>query len=164
VNIEIRLDDLFVKESEKGMTAKEALRRAVIDEVYSELWPTVAEQAKEQVASAIYEETPGIVTKELTKIFSDVIDHEFQEVATWGQPRGTWSVRKRILDAVEKSCVFKNEYHRQDNNAFTKAVLSTVESCMTDFKKEFTDKIKKELCDEAMKYAVTELSKRLGVK
>jgi hypothetical protein len=60
--------------------------------------------------------------------------------------------------------VFKNEYHRQDNNAFTKAVLSTVESCMTDFKKEFTDKIKKELCDEAMKYAVTELSKRLGVK
>ena len=58
---------------------------------------------------------------------------------------------------------YEPKNYASDENAFTRAVKSVVDAKTGEIKKELTDQIDTKFRHDAMAFAVTELSKRLGL-
>ena len=161
MKLNIDLDELFIGANEDGLDARTAIKKAVVDEIVGELWPCCMDAARSEIAVKVSEQIGPVIEEQLKVLFADLMDHEFEEVSAYGRKGGKWTVRKRILDCIEKTCVFSNKGYYNDTNKFTEAVNSVVKDSMEGFKKEFTAAVNKELCANAMAFAVAELSKKL---
>lgn len=111
--------------------------------------------------------TKGIKEKldtHLETLIPNLMDHEFTEVTSWGEKRGTFTVKQRILAALEGQCQYKEGGYSYDKNAFSKALDKIVEEKMKNFSAQMKNEIDSKFVKEAMNWAEQKLRERLGVK
>lgn len=160
MKLNIDLEELFLEGNENGLDAKSAIRKAVVDQICEDIWPGCMDAARAEIAANVAVQIAPVIQEQLKVLFADLMDYEFEEVSAYGAKNGKWTVRKRILDCIEKTCIItRGSYY--DTNKFTEAVTGVVSSAMEGFKKEFTAAVNKELTVKAMAFAVEELSKKL---
>ena len=161
MKLNIDLEELFLEGNENGLDAKSAIRKAVVDQICEDIWPSCRDAARAEIAANVAAQIAPVIQEQLKVLFADLMDYEFEEVSAYGSKGGKWTVRKRILNCIENTCVISPKGYYNDTNKFTEAVNSVVREGMEGFKKEFTAAVNKELCASAMAFAVSELSKKL---
>lgn len=99
----------------------------------------------------------------LDGLIPKLLDHEFTETTSWGETKGTWTVRNRILKAIESQVVYKQTTYRSERNKFTELVDDVVSKQLEQFKTDFKMTVEAKFTAEALKAAEEALKKRLGV-
>lgn len=170
MKIEIDLEKIFVGESytEDGEVAEQidfntAIRNAVIDRIISTMGYDFKRKIQDELNSAI---TVGIkeeVKKVLAEKIPNFLDMEFTDTSSWGETKGTWTVRNRILKEIENQCVFKSGGYSSDRNYFSNAILEAAETEIKKWKSEFKTHMDAVFMKEIIHHATGEIKKKLGL-
>lgn len=172
MKIELDLKDVFVPSGpqdpdtgyQESIDVPEAIREAVIARVIDKLEKQASHALKEQVDKILTETIKTQVEDKIKEIMPNILDHEFTETTSWGERKGTYTVRNRILQAVESQCVYKKDSYGRSENVFSKTVSDIVESKISDFGKQFKTKVDEEFTKQALELATTKLKEKLGIK
>ena len=138
MKIEIDLEKIFVGEqiNEEGDVVESidfntAIRNAVIDRVISTMGYDFKRNIQDELNSTISTGIKEEVQKVLADKIPNFLDIEFTEKSSWGETKGTWTVRNRIMKEIENQCTFKNGRHSSDRNYFSDAILDVSEKEIT---------------------------------
>jgi predicted DNA-binding protein len=168
MKIEINLQDIFV--DDEGTDVQQAIKDAILEEASQKITSAVARKIEEKVAEIVSNvgKTVSVSIKEkvdahLAKILPSFLDYEFTEVTSWGEKKATYTVRNRILKALEDNTKYEPRASRYDQNAFTTMIHELVARHFEGFKKSYSTLIDQTFTASALEYAQAELKKKLGV-
>lgn len=160
MKIEINLEGIF----EENGTLTEGVKSQIIDEVAQ----MISDQAECKMGRVIQENLEKIckekMTKALDKVIPEIMDYEFTETTSWGEKKGTYKVRSRLIKYIEEISKYNGNINSYDQNAYTKIVRATVDEKMNSFKKDFNTQVDQMFTQEAMAYAQKKLQERLNIK
>jgi hypothetical protein len=162
MELKINIEGIFADED--GSTVNDSIRDSIIAEVTEKIYRAVWKQVEVKTNEIL---TTGIKEKlgaQLDELIPQLMDHKFTEVTSWGQTKDTFTVRERILKALEQQCVFKDSNYSSERNAFTSSLRSVVDEKMNLFKKEYNREVDAMFVKEAMEFAQQKLQERLGIK
>lgn len=165
MKLEIDLSTIFATgpEDEPGLSVQELIRDAVITQVTSDVRGKVKDILDQKLNEVLGSAVNVAVQEFLDKQLPILMDHEFTETTTWGEKKGTYTVRNRILKALDDQASYKKESYSSDRNSFTKCLDNIVENKMTDFKKQINTQVDEKFTKEAMAYAEQRLKERLKI-
>jgi hypothetical protein len=166
MKLEIDLSSIFSggDEDESGRSVDELIKEAVIERVIGDVRNRMPKLLDEKLNAALSAEVNTAVKSFIEKTLPNLMDHEFTETSSWGEKKGVYTVRNRILKSVEEQVFYKQTSYNSDKNAFTRCVDDIVEAKMSTFKKEVNKAVDEKFTREAMAYAEKALRERLGVK
>lgn len=162
MKIEINLNDVF--EDEEGNEVQVSIKQQILENVTDRLFTTVSKQLELQLNKVLNEKLTAAVDAKLAEILPGLLDHEFTEVSSWGEKKGTYTVKSRMLAHIDKEFTYKNTGSSYDKNMLTKTVDQIIETRLIAFKSEYDKIIDRDLVAKALDYAQTSLQKKLGVK
>ncbi|MDQ5884497.1 MAG: hypothetical protein QG556_837 [Pseudomonadota bacterium] len=164
MKIEIDLNEILGDES--GVeTLADSVRRQVTNKLAREIKENIGNQIDRELSQAIN----GTIKEQLLKFMPDTIaelmNTEYVCVDRYGDRQKTpTTFRKELVKAIHEQMVYKKTNYQSDMNYFSKAVDSTIEENVKDFKNNFNTLVSKEFTQQCFDYAKTELAKKLGVK
>lgn len=170
MKIEIDLEKIFVGESydENGDVAESidfntAIRNAVIDRIISTMGLDFKREINNKINESMTKNIETEVKVLLTKSIPDFLDMEFYETTSWGERKGSWTVRNRILKEIENQCVMKKGSYSSDRNYFSNAIYETAETEIKKFKAEFKTHMDAVFMEGVIHHATSEIKKKLGL-
>lgn len=165
MKLEMDLSSIFAEgpEDQPGMSVQELIRDAVITQVTSDVRGKVKDILDQKLNEVLGSAVNAAVQEFLDKQLPVLMDHEFTETTTWGEKKGTYTVRNRILKALDDQANYKKESYSSDRNSFTKCLDDIVQQKMSDFKKQINTQVDAKFTKEAMEYAEEKLRERLKV-
>lgn len=102
------------------------------------------------------------IKNRIAEIVEEGLDKEFEEVDQWGESKGKFTTRDRLVKLFRKEATFKPRGgYSSEENAFTRSLKSMLEQNMKMFRKEFNKVIDSEYLKECQDYAVKKLKNRL---
>ena len=122
-------------------------------EIYRQVDKIIKAELKEQIQEQMKAQVALIVLKSL--------DHEYEEVTSYGEVKGKFTLRNKIADIFKNQCVFKTGGYSSDKNVFTKVIESVIESEVKKMKTNFTKLIDGEFLRQCHDYAITKIKERL---
>lgn len=162
MKIEVDLSEVF--EDEEGGVfrpeTKEAIMVAVEEKIYRAVEKNIGKSISDQISSIVKER----LTVAMDTLIEGLMDYEFTETGSYGQTKGTTTIRNRIFKEIEAQMVFKNERYSSDQNAFTKAANRVIEDKINTFQKMFNKEVDARFTADCMAYATKKLQERLGIK
>jgi hypothetical protein len=164
MKIEIDLNDVFRDEDgNPDESLEESVRRQVVDRLSGDLRKRLFARLDEQL-SAIMTEQLGIAVKEqMPALVDDIMNVNYTPVSTYGQRGEPTTFRDEIIKSISSNMKYEPKNYSSDENAFTRAVKSIVELKTNEIKKALAAEIDVKFQKDAISYAVTEMSKRLGL-
>lgn len=170
MKIEIDLEKIFVGESynengdvEEHIDFNTAIRNAVIDRIISTMGYDLQREIKNNINAAMTKNIENEVKALLTKAVPDFLDMEFHETTSWGEQKGSWTVRNRILKEIENQCVMKKGTYSSDRNYFSNAIYETAETEIKKFKADFKTHMDALFMEGVIHHATAEIKKKLGI-
>lgn len=170
MKIEIDLEKIFVGEqiNEEGDVVESidfntAIRNAVIDRVISTMGYDFKSKIKDELNSTISTGIKEEVQKVLADKIPNFLDIEFTETSSWGETKGTWTVRNRILKEIENQCTFKKGGYSSDRNYFSNAILEAAETEIKKWKSEFKTHMDAVFMEGVIHHATADIKKKLGL-
>lgn len=160
MKIEVDLNDIF---GDEGETLEESVRRQVVEKVSESVQKGIKHQIEEQTIALMNQELRVALKDKIPALLDDLMNAEYQPIDTYGQKGKPTSFRSALIQAVAKECTYQPKQSHYDQNEFTKTIKAMIDAQMTAFKKEFDATINEQFRRDAITYAVTELSKRLGL-
>lgn len=152
MKIEIDMTEIF--ENEDGGDIKMTVGDRVIENVTNRAWSDFERRFKERLDSTLTKMIEEKVSAKLDEVIPQMLEHEFTEITSWGSVKEKWSVKGRILAAIEKTSQYNNSSSwDSDKNAFTKAINSIVSEHVKQFDKIIRDTINFRFRDECIKVA-----------
>lgn len=163
MKIEIDLQQLLGDEYGDQETIAESIQRQIVE--------NLSKGAQQQINKAITEETNRVLNEKLQEalkahmpaLLDDLMNYEYTPVSGYGEKSKPTSFKQQLVAAVAKECTYNPRTYSSEENAFTKGFKAIVEEQMKAFKKEWDVKINEQFRKDCLTYAVTELSKRLGL-
>jgi hypothetical protein len=162
MKLEVNLNDVF--RGENGESVNEIIQDAVITRLTEEAREKIRASLEQQLSEVISSELHNRIGAFIESILPQMLDHEFTETTSWGEKKGTYTVRNRILKHLDEMMVFKTGGYHSDNNAVTRAVEEVVEKRIKDFAAGFNKVVDEKFTSEAMAMAEKRLRERLGIK
>ena len=162
MEMKINLEGIFADED--GNTVNDSIKNTIIDEVTHKIYGAVWKQVEIKVTEILTKGIKEKLDEHLAVLIPQLMDHQFEEVTSWGEKKGVFTVRARILAALAKECEFKETTYSSDRNSFTKSLRAVVDEKMNEFKKEYNRAVDAAFTAEAMAFAQQKLREKLGVK
>jgi len=164
MKIEIDLDEILGGEFETE-TLSESIRRQVIEKLSSDIKNNIGKKIDNEIASFINDTIREHITKFMPDTISTLFDTEYITVDRYGdRGKEPTTFRKELVKAIHENMQYSPARYSSDENIFTKAVKSIVESNVSKFKADFGDMVNAEFTKECFDYAVKKISERLKIK
>jgi uncharacterized protein (DUF2267 family) len=164
MKIEIDLDNIFRDEDgnpEEGL--EESIRRQVIDRLSGDLRKRLFSQLDVQLSEVMREQIGEVMKTQMPSMVDDIMNATYTPVSTYGAKSEPTTFRTEIIASIAKNMKYEPKNYSSDENAFTRAVKSVVELKTGEIKKELLAQVDTKFRQDAITFAVTELSKRLGL-
>lgn len=166
MKVEIDLNDILQDgEGYSQETLQESIRRQVITQMTETLKKGIQKQIDTEISQVITTEIKAVVQSKMPQIVDDLINIEYVKVDRYGSRSSeSTTFRKELVAAITEDLVYKKTAYNQDKNALSKAIEDTVGQNLASFKAEFGKLVTTKFTAEAMKYAVSVLREKLGLK
>lgn len=164
MKIEIDLDDVFRGEDgAPDETAEETIRRQIVARLSGDMRNRLFDRLDEELSRAINAQVSQVVASQMPSLIDDLMTATYTPVSAYGQRSAPTNFRAELVRAISEQMVFRPRSSSFEENAFTKAVRSIVDGQAEAFRKELRGMIDEKFKNDAIAYAVAELSKRLGL-
>jgi hypothetical protein len=160
VKIEIDLNNIFAD----GVTTEEAIRREIVEILAADFKKRIKASVDDELQKSISQEILKQVSTTLAIVIPSMLDHEFTEVTSWGEKKATYTVRNRILKAIDDNTTFKKDSYGRGENSLSQVVDTVVKEQLRGFEKNVVKLIDEKFTKEAMEFAEKKLKDRLGIK
>lgn len=164
MKIEIDLADLF--RDEEGYpteTTEDAIRRQIVERLTGDMRKRLFQRVDDELAKAMQTEVSAAIKAQMPALIDDVMNSTYTPVSTYGQRAEPTTFRAEIIKAIGANMKYEPNNVFSAQNAFTTAVRSIVEKQTDEIKKALVAQIDTKFREDAIKFAVAELSKRLGL-
>jgi hypothetical protein len=164
MKIEIDLDNIFRDEDgnpEEGL--EESIRRQVIERMTGDLRKRLFSQMDVQLSEIMREQIGEAMKTQMPSMIDDIMNATYTPVSSYGAKSEPTTFRKEIIESIAKNMVYKPSKYSSEENPFTRAVKSVVEAKTNAIKAELLKEVDTKFRADAIGFAVTELSKRLGL-
>ena len=163
MKIEIDLNDILGDE-DGAETLQDSVRRQVVEKLTKTIRDGVGRKIDEAVSAVISEEMQKAVQEQMPALVDDLLNAEYQPVTSWGERQGKTTFRAELVKSITTQMKYEPKTYSSEENAFTRAVKSVIETKMSEFRVAFNKRIDDQFIADAMKFATDKLAERLGVK
>lgn len=164
MKIEIDLDDIFRDEDGNPEEClQDSIRRQVIAKLEGDMRKRLFARIDTEVSAIMSKQIGEVMTEKMPELIDDIMNTTYTPVSTYGSRSEPTTFRAEIIKAVAANMKYEPRNYPSDENAFTRAVKSIVEKQTGEFQKSLLAQIDTKFREDAIKFAVTELSKRLGL-
>jgi hypothetical protein len=162
MKIEVNLSGIF--NDEDGNEVNDTIKDEIISTVTDKIYRGVEKQIEKTVNDILNKGITERLHAHLDLIIPQLMDFEFTEVTSWGEKKGTYTVKNKLLNTLDKITEYKQTSYSSDRNIFTTAVDGCVNEKLAQFKKSYDNLVNEKFVNEVFKYAQTKLQETLGVK
>ena len=159
MKIEINLGELLTDEFGNQENLAETIKAEIISRLSKTLEEGINKKVNEEIAALIDEQVKKVVECQMPSLLSELIDKEYTVVDKYGSRKETTTLRNQLLKTLTEQMVYKKCNYNSDKNYFTHNIDSLVETKMSQFKKEFNEKVNETLVKDAFTYAIGKLNK-----
>ena len=164
MKIEIDLAELFRDEDgHPTETTEEAIRRQIVERLTGDMRQRLFERVDRQLAAALDTMVSETIATQMPALIDDIMNTTYTPVSSYGQRSEPTNFRAEIIKAVIANMKYEPRQFALHENAFTKAVRSIVEAKTAEVQKAIVAQVDTNFREDAIRFAVTELSKRLGL-
>lgn len=164
MKIEIDLDDVFRDESgNPDESLEDSVRRQVVDRLSGDLRKRLFSQLDVELSKVMREQLENVMQTQMPALIDDIMNSTYTPVTSYGKRGEPTTFRDEIIKSVAANMKYEPKRYDSDENAFTRAVKSVVELQTKQIKEAITEQVDGNFKQEAIKFAVTELSKKLGL-
>jgi hypothetical protein len=164
VKIEIDLNDIFRDDEGPDESLEESVRRQVLDKLSGDLRKRLFERLDVELAAVMKEQVSAVVTEQMPDLINGIMNVTYTPVSSYGVRGEPTTFRDEIIKSIGANMKYEPKNYSSDENAFTRAVKSIVDVKTNEIKKELLGQVDAKFRQDAMSFAVTELSKMLGLK
>lgn len=161
MKIEVNLAGIFT--DDEGNLVNEEIKTEIIETVTNRIYQAMDKQIGKQINEILSTGVTQRLVAHLDILIPQLMDHEFTETSTWGEKKGTYTVRNRLLKALDEMCKFNDRGYSSDNNAFTNSVKKVVEEKFEAFRKDYNKQVDSVFTAQALTHASKKLSETLGI-
>lgn len=163
MKIEVNLSGIF--SDEEGNEVHDSIKNEIIETVTEKVYLEIQKQIEKSVNEILTTGLQNQMKAHLDTLIPQLMDHEFTETTTWGEKKGTYTVRNRLLKALDDMCKYSDRgNYSSDKNAFTDSVKSAVEEKFKNFRIEYNKQVDAEFSKQALAHASSKLREALGIK
>ena len=163
MEIKIDLNEILGDEYGDSKTLAQSIRRQIIDNLTKTLATGIQDKVNTEIAKLIDEQIKKIVECQMPSLFSELIDKEYDIVSSYGSRGGKTTMRNQLIKTLSEQMIYKAARYDSEKNYFTKNIDAVVSGKMTEFKKDFDDKVNETFKKEAFEYAIKKVGEKLGV-
>lgn len=164
MKIEIDLNDVFRDEDgNPDESLEESVRRQVLERLSGDLRKRLFARLDEELSVIMREQLSVVMAEQMPALIDDIMNVTYTPVSSYGQRGEPTTFRDEIVRSIGANMKYEPKNYSSDENAFTKAVKSVVEAKTGEIKKELLAQVDTKFRQDAIGFAVTELSKRLGL-
>jgi len=164
MKIEIDLNDIFCDEGEPSRTLEENVRIEIIERLTGDMRKRIFIKIDEELSRVMNEQITLVMSEKMPEIIEDIMNVTYTPISNYGSKGEPTTFRNEIIKSVSANMVYAPKAYSSDENAFTKAVKSIVESKTKAIQEEITKNVDVKFKEDAIKFAVAKLSERLGLK
>jgi len=164
MKIEINLNDVFHDENgDPSETMEDAVRRQIIERLTGESRDRIFKRVDAEIGRILTEKLESVISDKMPSIIDDLMNATYTPVSRYGERGAPTNFREQLVASITSNMTYAPKQWSHDENAFTRAVKSVVDAKTNEIKKAILDQVDTNFRAEAIKFAVTELSKRLGL-
>ena len=164
MKIEINLNDVFHDENgDPSETMEDAVRRQIIEKLTGESRERIFKRVDAEIGRVLTEQLESAISDKMPSIIDDLMNATYTPVGRYGERGAPTTFREQLIASITSNMTYAPKTFSHDENAFTKAVKSVVEAKTNEIRKAILEQVDANFRAEAIKFAVTELSKRLGL-
>ena len=164
MKIEVNLEDIFRDDDgNPEESIEECIHRQITDRLTGDLRKRLFDRIDNELGKAMAKMVEKVVAEKGDSIINNILEAKYTPVSDFGQRGSETTFRDSIVKAVSSQIVYKPANYSSDENAFTRAVKSIVENQTDAVKAAITAQVDTKFKEDAIKFAVSELSKRLGL-
>lgn len=166
MKLQIDLNDILGDEF-GAETLAESVQRQVIEQTKKEIGSGIKKQIDAELAKFINELIKTEVQKLMPGFIAELMDAEYERRSRYGERDGVTTFRKEMIKTINEEMIYKPEkdrYHKDHENAFTRAIGSVVEAHTQKFQAEFNKVVDSEFTKTTVNFVTEELRKKFGIK
>jgi hypothetical protein len=163
MKIEIDLDDIFRDDQGPDESLEESIRRQVISRLTESYRKRLFDRFDAEMAATMQKQVAEIMAANMPNLIDDIMNNSYTPVSVYGQKDGPTTFRDEIIKSIAANMKYEPKTYRSDENAFTQAVKSIVEAKTGEIKTAILAQVDTEFKRDAIAFAVTKLSERLGL-
>lgn len=164
MKIEIDLENIFRDEDgnpEEGL--EESIRRQVVSRLSEDYRKRLFDRFDIELGKIMSAQIETVMAERMPRFVDEILDAEYVPVSSYGQRGTPTNFRKEIVESIAKNLKYEPKNYSSDENAFTRAVKSVVDAKTKTIKDELTAQIDTKFKQDAIAFAVQQLSDRLGL-
>jgi hypothetical protein len=163
MKIEIDLEQILHDEYGPSENLAESIRRQIIEKLSGDLRKRLFERIDSELAAVMREQIGKVMTEKMPELIDDIMNTKYTPISTYGQRAEPTTFRDEVIKAIGANMKYEPKHYSSEENAFTKAVKSIVEQKTDAIKAEITKQVDVKFKEDAIKFAVSKLSERLGL-
>jgi hypothetical protein len=164
MKIEIDLENIFRDEDgNPDESLQESIRRQVVDRLSGDYRKRLFDRFDIELGTIMREQIHAVMAEHMGPFVDQILDAEYVPVSTYGARGTPTTFRAEIIASISENMKYEPKNNPSNENVFTRAVKSVVELKTKQIKDELLAQIDPKFKADAIGYAVTELSKRLGL-
>ena len=164
MKIEVNLNDVFCDENgDPSETIEDAIRRQIVDRLSSESRDRIFKRVDDEIGRILAKQLETTIGAKMPEIIDDLMNATYTPVGRYGDRGKPTTFREELIASITSNMTYAPKQWPPDENAFTKAVKSVVGAKTDEIKKAILDQVDTNFRADAIKFAVAELSKRLGL-
>lgn len=162
MKIEIDLNEILADEyGNNGENLAQSVMRQIIEHFTDDIGDQVNKAIRDLINEKVAEAAKTAVADYVKGVAEELLETGYSPVDQYGSKAQPTTLREQLHKTLVGQCNFSKCSSSYNNNAYTNAVLSAVDSKLVEFKKEFSNQVNGEFVKSAMNHAVSELKKKL---
>jgi hypothetical protein len=163
MKIEIDLNDILGSEFGDAESLAQSVKRQVIEQIKSELDKGIKKQIDSEISKMITDLIKVEIEKLMPVFVTEIMNVEYEKTTSWGEKQGKTTFRNEMIKAITGEMKYERKNYTSDQNAFTNAVQSVLESETKKFQSEFNSVVTKQFTADTVKIVTDELRKKFGI-
>lgn len=164
MKIDLDLSDIY--QDEEGYKMKTDFIGLVASSIASDLKTETMKSIKEAINRKITALIHEHVEKQMESVLSSFLDFQYDEVTSWGEKKGTWTVRDRIAAAIKDSVGFerKDFWSSGKETPFTRLLVKAIDEHIKPLTSELRDTVNLEFKKACIDSATKQLRETLKLQ
>jgi len=164
MKIEINLNDVFSDENgDPSETMEDAVRRQIIEKLTGESKDRIFKRVDAEIGRVLTEQLESAISDKMPSIIDDLMNATYTPVGRYGERGSPTTFREQLIASITSHMTYAPKTFSHEENVFTKAVKSIVDAKTNEIRKAILEQVDTNFRADAIKFAVAELSKRLGL-
>jgi hypothetical protein len=164
MKIEIDLDDIFRDENgEPNESLQESIRRQALDKLAGDLKKRLFDRLDRELSETMQKQLNEVMASKMPELIDDIMNTTYTPVSSYGSRGDPTTFKQELIKAVAGNMKYEPKSYSSEENAFTRAVKSALDAKTKAVEKAITEQVDAKFKEDAIKFAVSKLSERLGL-